>query len=139
MSYLIAPDGTVRHVFPRVNVYQHAAEVLRLVTPEPSLSPVARAAEAALAGASGAVVAPVAAAASPATANATDAASAASSSSGAATAHATTVTAGTDAALVQAAARAALQLLLRQIGAGIALPDDLVALAGQVALAARRA
>ena len=126
MSYLLNPKGEVTRVFPRVNVHEHAAEVLALfddrapapaspevdapAAPEPSPAPPAEIAAAAPKPATPATPAP----ASPAPA-------ASPAELPLLAAHGVGV------------ARSALLLLLALIDAGVELPADVAALAAHVA------
>lgn len=148
MTFVLNYKGVVTHAWPRVNVYSHAAEVLAALggpleaaapaaeQAAPAAAPVAQAAAPAAQAA-----APVAQAAGPAAALVAQAAApAAPAAAPAAQAVAPTGTvpaAATD--LVMATVRAALQLLLAHQRSGGAVPQDVVDLTAQIALAAQLA
>lgn len=104
MTYVLNSNGRITHVFPRADVFKHAAEVLALFPdPTPAQAPAAQAPAAPAGGDATQAPAPAPAAAS------------------------------TPGELVVAAARATLQLLLAHQRGGGAVPDDVAQLAAQIA------
>lgn len=137
VTFILNYKGVVTHAWTRVNVYTHAAEVL-----------------AALGGPAGEGAAPDAAAAAPAAAPAASAPAAVSAPAAAAPVAAAAVSAPVapaaaspgvsagavaPAELILATVRASLQLLLAYQRGGGAVPQDVVDLTAQIALAAQLA
>lgn len=111
MTYVLNGNGRITHVFPRADVFKHAAEVLALFPdPTPAQAPAAQAP---------AAQAPAA----PAGGDATQAPAQAPAQAAA----------STPGELVVAAARATLQLLLAHQRGGGAVPEDVAQLAAQIA------
>jgi peroxiredoxin Q/BCP len=104
MTFVLNGRGAVTHIFPRVDVFKHPAELLNLFPAAAAVSPPAAAAQAAPA---------------PASAPAGTAQTAAP---------AATATSGE---LIVATARAAIQLLLAHQQAGGQVPDDVIELAAR--------
>ena len=133
MTFILNYKGVVTHAWPRVNVYTHAAEVLAALGGplEAAAAPAAEQAAPAAAAPAAQAAAPVAQAAAPVAQAAAPVAQAAAPAAGAVPAVATD--------LVMATVRAALQLLLAHQRSGGAVPQDVVDLTAQIALAAQLA
>ena len=132
VTFILNSKGYVSHAWTRVNVYNHAAEVLEAVG-GPVEAGAAAPAAAAPAAAAPAAPAPVAAAPAPA------AVPAAPAAAPVAAAPAESVLASAPADLIMATVRASLQLLLAYQRGGGAVPQDVVDLTAQIALAAQLA
>lgn len=147
VTFILNSKGYVSHAWTRVNVYNHAAEVLEAVGgPMEAGAAAAAAAPAAAAPAAPAPVAaapaPVAAAPAPvaaAPAPAPAAVPAAPAAAPVAAAPAESGLAAAPADLIMATVRASLQLLVAYQRGGGAVPQDVVDLTAQIALAAQLA
>lgn len=118
VTFVLNDRGRITHVFPRVDVFKHAADVLALFpAPAESQAPAA------------AAPAPVAQATTAPVAVATTSAPAGAATTAAAPA---TTIHSTPAELIHATARASLQLLLAHHASGGTIPDDVAQLAAQV-------
>ncbi len=140
VTFILNSKGYVTHAWPRVNVYTHASEVLTALGGPLEAAPAAAAEPAAPAAPAAPVAqaaAPVAQAAAPVAQAAAPVAQAAAPVAQAAAPAAAATTAPAD--LVVTAARAVLQLLLAHQRGGGAVPQDVVDLTTQIALAAQLA
>lgn len=141
MTFILNYKGVVTHAWPRVNVYTHAAEVLAALggPVEAGAAPAAEQAAPAAAAPAAPAAAPVAPAAAPVAPAPAPVGQAAAPVAVGATATATGTVPAATADLVMATVRAALQLLLAHQRSGGAVPQDVVDLTAQIALAAQLA